>query len=118
MTAYSMPRVSSDVVRSTVDQISIDTVTISSGQGTLSAGTVMEFDSVAGEWIIAAASITTEVLGVLATNVVATADTKALMVVRTAAVSANSLIFDASFDTQAKKDAAIARLASLGVVAR
>lgn len=116
MTVYTENKSSSDVLRASVDQISVDEVTITGAN--LAPGTVVELSGT--KWQRATETgVATKTLAVLMTQAnAATGDVKALIVARVAAVAGNSLVFDSSFDNDTKKSAAKARLAVNQIVVR
>ena len=97
-------------------------VTIASGAGSLLTGTVLGALTAGGKYVKhvnGAADGTQTAVAILLNAVDATsADQQAVVVFRDAVINPLSLIWDASVNTQVKKDAAIASLAAKGFTTR
>jgi hypothetical protein len=111
-----------DVIKMEHPTYSRDLVTIASGAGVLEIGTVLGKVTASGKYDAHAdgASDGTETaVAVLVERVDATsADQPAVVVARFAEVSRLGLRWDASVNTEGKKDAAIAELRAVGIITR
>ncbi len=103
------------------DDYSVETVTVASGAGKLSAGTVLGVVTASGKYAVyanGASDGTQAAKAVLYDNVDATsADVSAVVVVRLAEVNAAELVWDAS-NSGSDITAGLADLKALGIVAR
>ena len=120
---FNEPSAVSDVLKYEDGSYSRDTVTIASGAGVLEIGTVLGKITASGKYkkhVNGATDGTEVAAGVLIAHVDATsADVlQAIVITRHAEVSRQGLKWDASVNNEAKKDAAIAQLQSLGIVTR
>lgn len=111
-----------DVVKMEHATYSRDLVTIASGAGVLEIGTVLGKITASGKYEVHADGAndgTETAVAVLVEKVDATsADKPAVVVSRFAEVSRLGLKWDASVNTEAKKNAAIAELAAVGIITR
>ena len=121
---WDEPKAISDVLKAEFSsEYCREVVTIASGAGVLDIGTVLGKVTASGKWKAhtnGASDGTETAAAVLLQKVDATsADQQAVVIVRGPAVlSRLGLIWDSSVDNNAKKDAAIAQLVELGLVAR
>ena len=120
---FNEPNAVSDVLKYEDGSYSRDTVTIASGAGVLDIGTVLGKITASGKYkkhVNGATDGTEVAAAVLIAHVDATsADVlQAIVITRHAEVSRQGLKWDSSVNNQAKQDAAIAQLQSLGIVTR
>lgn len=98
------------------------TVTLVSGAGSLKTGTVLGKITASGKYqkhVNGAADGTQTAVAILLNAVDATsADQQAVVIIRDAVINPLSLVWDASVNTQPKKDSALASLLTLGIATR
>jgi hypothetical protein len=114
-----------DVLKWEADErYSRDVVTVNfAGAGTLQVGHVLGRITASGKYkaSIENASDGTEVARAMLTEAITVAgagDVKAVVIARDALVSKAGLVWDATYDSQVKKDAGMVELAGFGIIAR